>query len=325
VILRGSVLALTVFALTCAAEAQPTKSAPRIGWLAVGSAPTPALDDAFRQSLRDLGYVEGKNIVIEYRSAKTFDHLPALAAELVRLRVDVILAAAGAQTALAAKQATSTIPIVMVLVADPVGFGLVHNLARPGGNITGPSAGAGPELQGKRLELLKEALPKIARIAVLWNPDNPGSVVNRKAVEGPARSLRVDLQSVEIRRPEDVESAFAAMRRERADALLIINSPLLVSHLKRIVDLAARSRLPTMNMESRWVEAGGLMSYGPSYAELFRRAAVYVDKILKGANPGELPIEQPTKFELVVNRKTAKALGVTFPSSVLLRADQVID
>jgi putative tryptophan/tyrosine transport system substrate-binding protein len=321
--MRLCALAFVVFVLPFTAAAQQTGRVPRIGWLAAG--PTPALDEAFRQSLRELGYVEGKNIVVEYRSAETFDRLPSLAAELVRLRVDVIFAAAGAQSAFAAKKATTTIPIVMGPVADPVGFGLVDTLARPGGNITGPSAGSGPELQGKRLELLKETLPHVSRVAVLWTPDNPGSVVNKRAAEAPARSLSIKLQSVEVRTSGDLERAFSAMRRERAEALVTINSPLLLSHLKRIIDLAAKSRLPAVHMERRWVEGGGLMSYGPSYPDLYRRAAIYVDKILKGANPSQLPIEQPTKLELAVNLRTAKALGLTIPPSLLLRADQIIE
>ena len=321
--LSAVALALVVFTLPFAAEAQQTGKVPRIGWLAAG--PNPALDEAFRQGLRELGYVEGKNIVVEYRSAEAFDRLPSLAAELVRLKVDVIFASAGAQTAFAAKKATTTIPIVMVPVADPVGFGLADTLARPGGNITGPSAGSGPELQGKRLELLKETFPKVSRVAVLWDPDNPGSVVNKRAAEAPAQSLSIKLQSVEIREPVDLEQAFATTRRERAEAVVTINSPLLVRHLKRIVDLAAKSRLPTVHMESRWVEGGGLMSYGPSFRGLYQRAATYVDKILRGAKPAELPVEQPTKFELVINLKTAKALGLTIPQSVLLRADQIAE
>jgi putative ABC transport system substrate-binding protein len=227
--MRLIALALVVFALPLSAEAQPTGKVPRMGWLAAGA--TPVLDDAFRRGLRDLGYVEGKNIVIEYRVAETLDRLPAVAAELVRLRVDVIFASGGQQPALAAKNATTTIPIVMVAVADPVAFGLVDNLARPGGNITGPSSAPGPELQGKRLELLKEAFPKIALVAVLWNPDNPGSVVNKRAAEAPARSLGVTLQSVELREPVHLEQAFSLMRRERAEALVTINSPLILTHL----------------------------------------------------------------------------------------------
>jgi putative ABC transport system substrate-binding protein len=204
-------------------------------------------------------------------------------------------------------------------------FGLVDNLARPGGNITGPSSAPGPELQGKRLELLKEAFPNIARVAVLWNPDNPGSVVNKRAAEAPARSLNLTPQSVELREPVDLERAFSTMRGERVQALLVVNSPLVLTHSKRIVHLAAESRLPGMYWESRWADAGGLMSYGPSYVELWRRAASYVDKILKGTRPSDLPIEQPTKFDLVINLKTAKALGLTIPPSLLLRTDQMIE
>ena len=317
-------LAFLVFALPLLAEAQPTAKVPRIGWLAAGPIPA-VLGDAFRQGLRDLGWVEGKNVVIEYRAADRFDRLPSVAAELVRLKVDVIFASGGQQPALAAKRATTTIPVVMVAVADPVASGLVTSLARPGGNITGPSSAPGPELQGKRLDLLREAFPNVARVAVLWSPDNPGSVVNKRALEGPARSLNVTLQSVELREPVDLERAFAAMSQERAQAVMPINSPIVVSHLKRIVDLVAKNRLPAMHWESRWVDAGGLMSYGPSYPDLYRRAAVYVDKILKGAKPSALPIEQPTTFELVVNRKTARALGLTVPPSLLLRADRVIE
>ena len=317
-------LAFLVFALPLLAEAQPTAKVPRFGWLAAGPIPA-VLGDAFRQGLRDLGWVEGKNVVIEDRAADRFDRLPSVAAELVRLKVDVIFASGGQQPALAAKRATTTIPVVMVAVADPVASGLVTSLARPGGNITGPSSAPGPELQGKRLDLLREAFPNVARVAVLWSPDNPGSVVNKRALEGPARSLNVTLQSVELREPVDLERAFAAMSQERAQAVMPINSPIVVSHLKRIVDLVAKNRLPAMHWESRWVDAGGLMSYGPSYPDLYRRAAVYVDKILKGAKPSALPIEQPTTFELVVNRKTARALGLTIPPSLLLRADRVIE
>ena len=321
--LARMVLALVVLVLPFSAVAQQTGNVPRIGWLAAG---TPAaLDDAFRHGLRDLGYVEGKNVVIEYRAAERLDRLASIAAELVRLRVDVIFASGGLQPALAAKNATTTIPIVMVAVADPIAFGLVDNLARPGGNITGPSSAPGPEFQGKRLELLRGAFPKISRVAVLWSPDNPGSVVNKRALEAPARALNVTLQSVELREPVNLEHAFSLMRRERAEALMTINSPLILTHVQPIVDLAAKSRLPAMHWEGRWVDAGGLMSYGPSYPDLWRRAALYVDKILKGARPSELPIEQPTTFEMVVNLKTAKALGLTFPPSLLLRADRVIE
>jgi putative ABC transport system substrate-binding protein len=316
-------LALSVLLASFAAEAQAPGRVPKIGWLASGRSSS-TVNDAFRQALHDLGDVEGKNVVIEYRTTEKFDRLPSLATELVRLKVDVIFASGGVQPALAAKDATKTIPIVVSNVGDPVAFGLVASLARPGGNLTGLSA-VTTELGGKRLELLKEAFPKISRVAVLWSPDNPGSVVNKGEMETPARSLGIQLQSLEIREPSDLEQAFSAMERERAEAAVTINSPVVNSQQKRILSLTAKSRLPTMHGESRWVEAGGLMSYGPSYADLYRRAATYVDKILKGAKPADLPVEQPSKFELVINLRTAKALGLALPSSFLLRADQVIE
>jgi putative ABC transport system substrate-binding protein len=320
--MRLSAVALTLFALPFSAAAQLPGSVPRLGWLAAGAA---SLNDAFRQGLRDLGYVEGKNIVVEYRPAETFDRLPSVATALVRLKVDVIFASGGAQPVLAAKNATTMIPIVMVNVADPVALGLADSLARPGGNITGLTAASGPELHGKRLELLKETFPKVSRVAVLWDPSNVGTPVAKKAMEASAGALSIKLQSVRVRDLVDLEQAFAAIRRERAEAVVTLNSPFIVGHLKRIVESAAKSRLPTMHMESQWVDAGGLMSYGPSYPDLYRRAAVYVDKILKGAKPSELPIEQPTKFELVINMKTAKALELTIPPSLLLRAERVIE
>jgi len=316
-------LALSVLFAPFAAEAQRPGNVPKIGWLASGSS-APTLNDAFRQGLRDLGYVEGKNIVIEYRYAERFDRLPSLATELVHLKVDVIFASGGAQPALAAKNATTTIPVVMSNVGDPVAFGLVASLARPGGNVTGLSIVA-LELDGKRLELLKESFPEVSRVAVLWSPTNPGSVINKRQMEAPAQSLGIQLQSVEIRTPSDLEQAFSTMKRERAEAAITINSPVVINQLKRIVDLTAKNRLPAMHSERRWVESGGLMSYGPNYADLYRRAATYVDKILKGAKPANLPIEQPSKFELIINLKTAKALGLTLPPSLLLRADQVIE
>jgi len=327
-LLRLGALALVVvvLALPFAAEAQQTGKVARVGWLAADpSRATARLNDAFRQGLRDRGYVEGENIVIEYRSAERFDRLPALAAELVRLKVDVIFAPEGPQGALAAKNATTTIPIIMVLVHDPVALGLVDNLARPSGNVTGLSSTTGQELHGKRLELLKETFPKASRVAVLWDPNNPGSVVGKKPIEAAARALGIRLQSVEVRDPADLEHAFSAMKRERAEAFIALNSPLIVNQLEKIVNLTATSRLPAMHMESRWVDGGGLMSYGPSYADLYRRAAIYVDRILKGAKPSALSIEQPTKFELVINLKTAKSLGLAIPPSVLLRADRVIE
>ena len=304
-------------------EAQQPGKVPKLGWLASAS-PTPALNDAFRQSLHQLGYIEGKNIVIEHRRAEKADQLPSLAAELVRLKVDVIFASGGSQSVLAAKSATTTIPIVMSNVDDPVAFGLVASLARPGGNITGLSATPGLGLEGKRLELLKESFPKLSRVAALWNPNHPFALRFKTEYEAAAQPLGIRLQSLEMREPTDLEQAFSAAKRERAEVLVTINSPLVTSQLKRIVDLAAKSRLPTMHQESRWVEAGGLMSYGTDYAGLYRRAAVYVDKILKGTQPADLPVEQPTKFEFIINLKTAKQIGLAIPPSVLYRADKVI-
>jgi putative ABC transport system substrate-binding protein len=303
---------------------QQTAKIPRLGWLAARSS-TVTLDDAFRQGLRQLDYVEGKNIVIEYRNAEAqFDRLPALAAELVRLKVDVILASGGVQPVLAARNSTTTIPIVMSNVIDPVALGLVASLAKPGGNVTGLST-LGVALAGKHLELLKESFPKISRVAVLWNPGNPGSVAYKRDSEATAGLLGIKLLSVEIRQPSDFEQAFLAMKREHAEALVTVNSPVISNQQKRIVELVAQSRLPAMYWESQWVESGGLMSYGPSYLDLYRRAATYVDKILKGAKPADLPVEQPTTFELVINMKTAKALGIKFPNSILVRADKVIE
>ena len=311
-------------ALSFPAEAQQPAKIPRVGWLAAASS-TPTLNDAFRQGLSELGYVEGKNIVIVYRyeTEGKFDRLLAFAAELVNLKVDVIFASGGGQPVLAAKKTTTAIPIVMSNVDDPVAFGLVESLARPGGNVTGPSATPGLGLHGKRLELLKEIFPKVSRVAVLWN-DIPGSVISVREMEAAAPSLSIKLQSLFMREPNDLEQAFSAIKRERAEALVTINSPVVTSQLKRIVDLAAKSRLPTMSQESRWVEGGGLMSYTASDAESFRRAATYVDKILKGAKPADLPVEQPMKFEFVINLKTAKQIGLTIPQSVLYRADKVI-
>ena len=274
--------------------------------------------------MRDLGYIDGQNIAIEHRYAEgVTERLPNLATVLVRLKVDVI-STGGTAATLAAKNATTTIPIVMSNVDDPVAFGLIDSLGRPGGNITGLTSGAGPGLYGKRLELLKESLPRVSRVAVLWNPDDPGSVINVRGMEAPARSLSLKLQLVEMREPNDLEQAFSAMKRERAEALVTILSALVGSQRSRIVDRAAKGRLATMSAESRWTEVGGLMSYGPSYFELWRRAATYVDKILKGRKPADLPVEQPTKFDFVINLKTAKQIGLTIPPNVLARADKVI-
>jgi len=318
---------LATFLLTTVsfADAQQAKKVPLIGFLNATSLASAKINyEAFRQGLRDLGYIDGQNIAIEHRYAEgVTERLPNLATVLVRLKVDVI-STGGTAATLAAKNATTTIPIVMSNVDDPVAFGLIDSLGRPGGNITGLTSGAGPGLYGKRLELLKESLPRVSRVAVLWNPDDPGSVINVRGMEAPARSLSLKLQLVEMREPNDLEQAFSAMKRERAEALVTILSALVGSQRSRIVDLAVKSRLATMSAESRWTEVGGLMSYGPSYFELWRRAATYVDKILKGRKPADLPVEQPTKFDFVINLKTAKQIGLTIPPNVLARADKVI-
>jgi putative tryptophan/tyrosine transport system substrate-binding protein len=305
------------------AEAQQPGKVPKLGWLASAGV-TPDFYEAFRQGLRELGYVEGKNIVIEQRRAEKANQLPSLAGELVRLKVDVIFASGGSQSALAAKRATTTIPIVMSNVDDPVAFGLVASLARPGGNITGLSATPGLGLEGKRLELLKESFPKLSRVAALLDPNHPFALRFKTEYEAAAQPMGIRMQPLEMQEPTGLEQAFSVAKRERADVLITINSPLVTSQIKRIVDLAAKSRLPTMHQERRWVEAGGLMSYGTDYAGLYRRAAVYVDKILKGTQPADLPVEQPTKFELVINLKTAKQIGLTIPQWTLTKADKVI-
>jgi putative ABC transport system substrate-binding protein len=280
--------------------------------------------EAFRQGLRELGYVEGQNIAIESRWTEgKDDRLPALAADLVRSKVDVIVAETGAATR-AAQQATRTIPIVMSLVNDPVGSGLVASLARPGGNVTGLTI-MSPDLVGKQLELLKEVVPKVSRVALLRHPDNPASAAQLREAEAAAQALGVRLQTLEARSPQEIDGAFAAMTRERAGALLVIPDTLFWSQRRQIVDLAVKRRLPSIRIGEAYAEAGGLMSYGPSYRDLERRAASYVDKILKGANPADLPVAQPTKFELVINLKTAKAIGLTIPQPLLQRADQIID
>jgi putative ABC transport system substrate-binding protein len=308
-----------------AAQAQRPASVPRIGYLVVSPlalSPT-AEREAFLQGLRELGYVEGKNVVIEYRSAAwNRELLPDLADELVRLKVSVIVAVPGAIEA--AREATKTIPIVVPAMGDPSETGLVASLARPGANITGTTRSfAG--MAAKRLQLLKEAVPKVSRVAVLWNPANDGEKAEWRETQVAARTLGVTAQSLEVTDPKDIEKAVATMNRQRPDALVITTSPLTSAYRPLILELAAKKRLPTMFALGAAVEAGGLMSYAPDVRELFRRAASYVDRILKGAKPGDLPIEQPTKFELVVNLKTAKALGITIPLSVLLRADRVIE
>jgi putative ABC transport system substrate-binding protein len=308
-------------------EAQPAGKVYRIGFLGPGSTTGDRRPlEAFREGLRELGWVEGQNIAIEYRAADgRLDRLPDLAAELVRLKVDVIVAATALPVA-AAKSATTTIPIVMLAVADPVGRGLVTSLSRPGGNVTGVTYGVGTDTFGKGLELLREAVPRVRRVAVLSNPDGPSQSLMIDSVKGTARSLGLQLQLVEARGPAQFDGAFAAMARDGAEALLVVTDPtyLLPGAAARLADLAIKGRLPSIHSQRPPVEAGGLMSYGPSIPALFRRGAAYADKILKGTRPADLPVEQPTKFELVINLRTAKALGVTMPPSVLARADDVI-
>ncbi len=319
-------LTLGTLAAPLAVSAQQAAKISRIGFLATNLAANPHTRESFLQGLRDLGYVEGRNVVIEYRDAEgKDDRLPALAAELVALKVDVIVAAAGTLAALAAKHATRTLPIVFIAVGDPVTSGLVTSLARPGGNLTGLSA-VSPELASKWLELLKQAVSTVSRVAFLWQPGALGGADKEvlKEAEVAARALGVRLQFVEARGPADIDKAFSDMTRARAGALAVLSTPMFNSERRRLLDLAAKNRLPTMFSFRGYVDAGGLMSYGPNLADLFRRAATYVDKILKGAKPADLPVEQPTKFELVINLKTAKTLGLTIPPSLLQRADEVI-
>ena len=316
-----------LLATPLAADGQQAAKVARIGHLSPNLAAGPHLRDAFLQGLRDLGYVEGRNVVIEYRDAEgKLERLPALAAELVALKVDVILADGGTLGPRVAMQATTTIPIVFTSAADPVGSGLVTSLARPGGNVTGLSA-LGPELVGKRLELLKQAVPGIDRVAVLRGSSTLGERVLKDMLEAAdvaARALGVQPQFIEARGPDEFARAFSAMTSARAGALTVLPSNRFLREHRRLVDLAAKNRLPAVYTSREFVDAGGLMSYGAHQPDLFRRAATYVDKILKGAKPGDLPIEQPTKFELVINLKTAKDLGLTIPPSVLARADDLI-
>ncbi len=309
---------------SCGAEAQQPARIPRIGILVAASASfnLPRVE-AFRQRLRELGYVEGKNIVIEYRYAEgKLDRLPDLVAELVQLKVDVIVTAGGTAT-LAAKKAGVTMPIVFGNVGDPVGTGIVSSLARPGGNITGLSMMA-PDLDGKRLELLKEAFPKIARVAFLWVPVDSRGNLALTEMEAAAKALGLKLQSLEVRVLEDFDGAFARAKRDGAQALITFPSALVNTAQRQLLDFAAKNRLPAMYPYSEFVEAGGLMSYAPNIADLFRRAATFVDKILKGAKPADLAVEQPTKFEFVINLKAAKQIGLTIPPKVLAQADKVI-
>jgi ABC-type uncharacterized transport system substrate-binding protein len=307
------------------AVAQSGEKGFRVGYLSPGSSSDPARlrrFESFRQGLRELGYVEGQTIAIESRWAEgRYDRYPALAGDLVRLKVDVIVTVGGAATQ-AAKQATRTIPIVMSVVIDPLGGGLVPSLARPGGNVTGLSVMT--ETVGKQLEVLKEVVPKLSRVAVLWNPANPGSAPQLREAEVAARTLAVRLQTLEARTPKEIEIAFDAITKERAGALVVLADAIFTNQVGQIAGLAMKGHLPSIYGLREYVEAGGLMVYSPNTLELERRSATYVDKILKGAKPADLPIEQPTRFELVINLKTAKALGLTIPQSLLLRADQVI-
>jgi putative ABC transport system substrate-binding protein len=318
------VMAAISLASAYLAQAQQPKKVPRIGFLSGGSPTTsPARYEVFRQRLRELGYVEGNNIVIEYRWAEgKLDRFPALAAELVRLKVDVIVTW-GPTATHSAKEVTNTIPIVMANDADPVASGVVANLARPGGNITGLST-LSPELSGKRLELLKEIVPKLSRVAVLGASTSTSSALALKETELAAGALGVKLQYLDVLGPKDIDTAFREAGKGRADAVLVLQTAVLSSQRKQIVDLAVKSRLPAIYPQTAYTEAGGLMSYSPNLADMWRRAATYVDKILKGAKPADLPVEQPTKFELVINLKAAKQIGLTIPPNVLARADRVI-
>ena len=321
-----AVVLLLLSVLVDTAATQPAGKMPRVGYLAPFSDSDPVARrvlEAFRQGLRELGYTEGQNIAIESRSAEGKDErLPALAADLVRSKVDVIVATSGAATR-AVQQTTRTIPIVMSQANDPVGSGLVANLARPGGNVTGLTI-MSPDLVAKRLELLKELVPKVSRIGLLRNPDNPASAAMLQEAEAAARALGVRLQTLEARNSQEIEVAFAAMLKERAGALLMLTDAIFTTQRRQIAELAAKGRLPSLG-PSQYPDAGGLMAYGPNIFDLERRAASFVDRILKGAKPGDLPVEQPTKFDLVINLRTAKAIGLSIPSSLSQRADQTID
>jgi putative tryptophan/tyrosine transport system substrate-binding protein len=316
--------AVALLAAPLGAEAQQAEKVPRIGYaLARVASEDEGLLAAARQGLRELGYVEGQNIALEVRWAEgRYERLPALVAELVRLKVDVLVVAT-TPGALAAKSATRTIPVVMLAAGDPVGSGLVASLARPGGNLTGLSL-LNTEVHGKRLELLKESLPGISRVAVLTNPGNPIHAIFWKETQAAAQTLGLQLQSLKVRAPEDFDNAITAATQGRAEALLAFDDSLTLGYRARLVQLVAKRRLPAMYGFRDFPEAGGLLSYGASLLDQYRRTATFVDKILKGAKPADLPVEQPTKFELVVNLKTAKALGLTIPPAVLARADELI-
>ena len=318
-----SLVSTLILASGYTSEAQQPKKVPRIGFM-IGTSPSiiPDRIEGFRRGLRELGYVEGKNVVIEYRVAEgKVERLPNLLAELVRLKVDVIVT--GGIVNHAAKQATTTIPIVIAFDGDPVGNGLVASLARPGGNITGLSA-LYPELSGKQLELLKETVPRLSRVVVIGELNNPGNSEVLREMELAAKAFGVKLQSLDVRDLKDIETAFRAASKARANAVIVLAGTIVLVHRAQITTLAIKSRLPAMYPRPEFVEDGGLMTYGPSIADLYRRAATYVDKILKGAKPADLPVEQPMKFEFVINLKTAKQIGLTIPPNVLARADRVI-
>jgi ABC-type uncharacterized transport system substrate-binding protein len=315
-------LALGLLSAPLTADAQTPAKIPRIG--IIGDWPEDSPNwGVFRQGLRELGYVEGQNIAIEWRfTGGKLDRLADTATELVRLKMDIIVTI-GTPATRAAMQATTTIPIIMVSVGDPLRAGLVASLARPGGNVTGSTL-LGPELSPKRLQILQETLPTASRVAFLWNPTNPANVLHFEDIQAGARALGVTLPSVEVSSPNEFTSAFTAMMRERPDALIMTADPMHQLHVGQIIDFATQHRLPVMSNVKENVVAGALMSYGASLPELYKRATLYVDKILKGATPGDLPVQQPMKFELVINLKTAKALGLTIPPTLLYQADEVI-
>jgi putative ABC transport system substrate-binding protein len=313
-----------LLAAPLAAEGQPAASARRIGFLLVGLTPESTAAQHFRNGLHDAGYSEGRDVVIEWRSAKgDYDRVPGLVADFVQSKVDVIVVDSTV-AAQVAKRSTSTIPIVMALVLDPVGTGLVKSLAQPGGNVTGLSMMT-TEIKAKRLEILKDAMPKLARLAVLWNPDHPFHAKVGSDLKAIAPKLSIQLTFASVRTPDQFDAAFSDVVRARAQAVYVVDDPIFFAHRDTLFKLASKARLPTIHELRRWLEYGGLMSYGPDILDLFYRAAFYVDRILKGASPAALPVEQPTKFELIINLKTAKALGLTIPQSLLQRADQVIE
>ncbi len=320
-------LILSILLAPHVSDAQQREKVHRVGWLAgraIADAVTPEIYEAFLHGLRELGYVEGRNLVIVRRDAEgQLDQLPALAAELVRLPVDVIVTTGGVPGTRAAMQATTTIPIVMAEAGDPVGTGLVASLARPGGNVTGLSVMA-PDVVAKQLQLLKEAAPQISRVAVLYNPAYPATVLDLREAQAAAPALGLTILPMEARTSDELDDKFTLMMSLGADSLLTFGDPFTFGYQRRILDFVAKSRLPAVYHAREFVKAGGLISYGPSYRDVHRRAATYVDKILKGAEPGDLPVEQPMKFELVINLKTAKALGLTIPPSVLFQADEVL-